>query len=238
MAAVFALVSKNQTLRLVLESLIFASALFWFRSVHGFWSPLFLIAVFLYSYFRPFTQSGRFLTASLAVIVSPFILPPLGSLEAYFAVFIGFLLGLILGIKGLVFVKRKLWLQILYFLISGATTYFYFLEPTTKNQVMVFIFFALLFREAHSFLTENREVKNFLIGLIYALLFVEISWAISLLPLSRLAATIFVVVVLLTTHDVIMNSESNKLSKIVVRDSVLFVLLLMVLFVFSRWSLT
>lgn len=237
MAAVFALVSKNQTLRLVLESLIFASVFFWFRSVGGFWPSLFLIVIFLYIYFRPLAQSNRFLTASLAVIVSPFIVSPLGYLEAYFAVFAGFLLYLILGIKDLLFVNRKLWLQILYFLILGETVYFYFLESTTKNQVLVFIFLTFLFKEAYAFLTENHQTKNFLLGLIYALLFVEMSWAVSLLPLSSLAAAIFIIFVLFVAHNVIVNNESDRLLKIIFRDSVIFILLLMILFIFSRWSL-
>jgi hypothetical protein len=146
--------------------------------------------------------------------------------------------AVLLGIKNLLFVKRKLWLQILYFLIFGATIYFYFLEPAIKNQVVVFVFLTLLTREAYSFLTENREVKNLLIGLICGLLFVETSWVVSLLPLSRLASSIFVVVVLFTAHDVIMNNQSNRLSKTISRDFVLSALILMVLFIFSLWSLT
>jgi len=237
MAAVFALVSKNQTLRLAFESLFFASAVFWFRSVGGFWPALFLVVMFLYSYFRPFAQSGRFLVASLAVVILPFIISPLGYLEVYFAVFVGFLLYLILGIKDLHFIKRKLWSQVLYFLIFGAIIYFYFLEPTIKNQAVVFIFLALLFREVYAFLTEYHQTKNLLIGLIYALLFVETSWVVSLLPLSPFIAAALVVLILFVVHDAAFNYQSDMLKKIILRDLALFILLSAVIFFFMRWRM-
>src|SRR3989344_3566438 len=119
MAAAFALVSKNQTLKLAFNSLLFSLAIFWWRGTGGFWPASIMLCLLAYNYFRPLAQGGRFLVVLLAIGTLPFIFPPLDSWEIYFALFVGALAYVLIGIKDLLFVSRKTICQFLYFLISG-----------------------------------------------------------------------------------------------------------------------
>lgn len=238
MAAAFALVSRNQTLKLALKSLFFSLTIFWWRETGGFSLALLLIVIFTYNYFRPLAQSSRFLTAFLVIVALPFVFPPLGSLEFYFAVFIGALAYAVVGVKDLLFVNRKLIIQLLYFLVLGTVIYLYLFSPGIINQITVFILLSLLFKELYSFLLEESRITSILLSSACSLLAIELGWALSLLPFSRMSASALVTAILLTAHDLTLNHKLNTFSRrILFRDLTLLFVLVIVILSTSRWSL-
>ncbi len=238
MAAAFALVSRNQTLKLALKSLLFSLAIFWWRETGGFSLALLLVVIFAYSYFRPLTQSSRFLTAFLVIVALPFAFPPVVFLEFCLAIFIGILAYTVVGVKDLLFVNRKLIVQLLYFLILGTVIYLYLFRPGVLNQITVFILLSLLFRELYNFLLEESRTITLVLSSVYSLLAIELGWAASLLPLSRISASALVAAILLTAHDLTLNYKLNALSRyILFRDLALLFVLVIVIFLVSRWSL-
>ncbi len=238
MAAAFALVSKNQTLRLAFKSLLFSLIILWWREAGGFWPALILLCFLAYNYFRPLAGSGRFLVALLAIGTLPFIFPLSDSLEIYFALFMGLLTYTLIGIKDLLFVSRKIICQALYFLISGIAIYLYLASPTAINQIIVFIFLTLLFKELYGFIMDGTRARALLMSLVYSLLALELGWVTSLLPIHQLSAAALITAALFVTHDLTLNYNLNELSRrLVVRDLIAFFALAILVFVLSPWNL-
>jgi len=238
MAAAFTSVSKNQTLRLALKSLLLSLAIFWWRGTGSISLALFLVVIFAYSYFRPLAQSSRFLIAFLAIIALPFVFPPLGSWEFCFAISIGALAFAVISVKDLLFVNRRFIVQLLYFIILGTIICLYLFRPGVVNQVIVFISLSLLFRELYSFLLEEDSMTILLLSSAYSFLAIELGWAVSLLPLSRISASTLITAILLIAHNLTLNYKSNSLSRhILLRDFVLFFILVIAILSISSWSL-
>lgn len=240
MAAAFALVLRNQTLKLAFKSLLFALIVFWSREAGGFWPGLILLCFFAYNYFRPLAQSGRFLVAFLTISSLPFIFPTLESWNnIYFSLFIGALAYALIGIKDLLFVKRKLICQFLYFMILGAVIYLYIADPTVINQVTVFILSILLLRELYGFITDWQRSRILLTSLVYSLLVLEFGWATSLLPTRQLVRAALIAAILFITHDLTLNYASRNLSKrLIVRNLIVFLILIILVSASSDWNLS
>lgn len=238
MAAAFALVSKNQTLKLAFNSLLFSLVILWWRETGGFWLASIMLCFLSYNYFRPIAGSGRFLVALLTIGTLPFIFPPLGGWEIYFALFMGLLTYTLVGIKDLLFVSRKIICQFLYFLILGVVIYLYLLNPTTIKQVGVFIFLTILLRELYNFLIDGARVRALVMSLAYSLLALEFGWVTSLLPIHQLSAAALITAALFVTHDLTLNYGSGELSRrLIVRDLIVFFVLVILVFILSPWSL-
>lgn len=238
MAAAFALVSKNQTLKLAFKSLIFSLVVFWFREVGGFLPALILVCLYMYAYLRPLIQIKRFLISAITLLALPFITPSLGLWEAYFSIFIGLLLFMLIGIKDLVFVRRRELSQLLYFLILGFVIYMYFPASGLNSQILIFLFIALLFRELYSSLLEGKQRKSLLISLVYGLVAIELSWATSLLPLSHFSISAIIVATLFIAHDFTLNHKLSSISRrLVLRDFIVFVATSLIAIFSSTWGL-
>ncbi len=238
MAAAFALVSKNQTLKLAFNSLLFSLVILWWRETGGFWLASIILCFLSYNYFRPIAGSGRFLVALLTIGTLPFIFPPLGGWEIYFALFVGALTYTLIGIKDLLFVNRKIICQALYFLISGVVIYLYLLNPTTVNQIGVFIFLTVLLRELYNFLIDGARVRALIISLVYSLLALEFGWVTSLLPIHQLSAAALITAALFIIHDLTVNYSSSELPRrLIVRDLTAFFVLAILVFALSPWNL-
>src|SRR3989344_5841630 len=173
MAVLFASVSRNQTLRLAFESFLFAISAYWFRSSGGFWAGLAVVLFFAYAYFRPISQSFRFLIVSFALLSYCFLFPDLGALEALFAFSLGVLMYLLMGVKDLLFVKRKETTQLLYALIFFLGAYLYFSNASLAGQMGLFFFSLFLFRELYVLLSDGSRNGQMLVSIISSFIGVE-----------------------------------------------------------------
>jgi len=199
---VFALVSRNQTLKLAFEYFLLAGIILWFKSIGGIWLSLLLVAVLTYLYFKTGAQSSRFLIAATVVGLLIFVFPVSVGQEIYFSLIGAALMYLVIGVKNIVFLNRKLMAQAAYFLIFGTAAYLLFVAPSLWKQVLLFILTAVLFKELYSFLFEEARNK-ILVGLVLALVVSEAAWAASLLPISPLLGSLLLMIVVGLLHYLI-----------------------------------
>lgn len=239
MAVVFASVSRNQTLRLAFESFLFAISTYWFRSAGGFWAGLAVILFFAYAYFRPISQSLKFLIVSFTLLTYCFLFPNLGSLEALFVFSLGVLMYLLVGVKDLLFIKRKETTQLLYSLIFFMGVYLYFSNASLVGQLGLFFFSLFLFRELYVLLSDGSRNGRMLVSMVSSLIGVELAWVFELLPLSSSSASIIVTAAVFITNDIFMAYKLGTMAeKTLRREIVTVVLLSLAVLIFSRWSLS
>ncbi len=239
MAVVFASVSKNQTLRLAFESFLFAISAYWFRSAGGFWAGLAIAFFFAYAYFRPISQSLKFLIVSFSLLIYCFLFPDLGSLEALFAFFLGALMYLLVGVKDLLFIKRKETTQLLYSLIFFMGAYLYFSNISLAGQLWLFFFSLFLFRELYVLLSDGSRNGQTLIVMVTSLIGVELAWGLGLLPLSSSSASIIVTTGVFMVNDIFMAYKLGTIvEKTLRREMAISIALTFVILVFSHWSLS
>lgn len=239
MAVVFESVSRNQTLRLAFESFLFAISAYWFRSAGGFWAGLAVALFFAYAYFRPISQSFRFLIISFTLLAYCFLFPDLGSLEALFAFSLGVLMYLLVGVKDLLFIKRKEATQLLYSLIFFMGVYLYFSHISLAGQLGLFFFSLFLFRELYILLSEGSRNGQMLVAAVTSLVGVELAWVLGLLPLSSSSASIIVTAAVFIANDIFMAYKLGTMAEKTLRwEIVTAVSLSLVILIFSRWSLS
>ena len=239
MAVVFASVSRNQTLRLAFESFLFAISAYWFRSAGGFWAGLAVALFFAYAYFRPISQSLRFLIVSFTLLAYCFLFPNLGSLEALFAFSLGALMYLLVGVKDLLFIKRKETTQLLYSLIFFMGAYLYFSNVSLVGQLGLFFFSLFLFRELYILLSDGSRNGQMLVAIVSSLIGVELAWALELLPLSSSSASIIVTAAVFIANDIFMAYKLGTIVEKTLRREIATVIALsLIILIFSRWSLS
>lgn len=239
MAVVFASVSRNQTLRLAFESFLFAISTYWFRSTGGFWAGLAVVLFFAYAYFRPISQSLRFLIVSFTLLAYCFLFPDLGSLEALFVFSLGVLMYLLVGVKDLLFIKRKETTQLLYSLIFFMGVYLYFSNASLVGQLGLFFFSLFLFRELYILLSDGSRNGRMLVSVVSSLIGVELAWVLKLLPLSSSSASIIVTAAVFITNDIFMAYKLGTIAEKTLRQEIVTVILLsLAVLIFSRWSLS
>ncbi len=239
MAVIFASVSRNQTLRLAFESLLFAVSAYWFRSSGGFFASLSVILFFAYAYFRPISQSLKFIIVSFTLLAYCFLFPNLGSLEMLFAFSLGALMYLLVGVKDMLFIKRKETTQLLYSLIFFMGSYLYFSNASLVGQLWLFLFSLLLFRELYGLLSEGSSNGRTLIAIIPSLIGVELAWGLGLLPLSSSSASIIVTTGVFIANDIFMAYKLGTIAEKTLRKEIMSsIALTVIILIFSRWSLS
>lgn len=239
MAVIFASALKNQTSRLAFESFLFAVSAYWFRSAGGFWAGLAVILFFAYAYFRPISQSLKFLIVSFTLLAYCFLFPDLGSLEALFAFSLGALMYLLVGVKDMLFIKRKETTQLLYSLIFFMGAYLYFSNASLVGQLGLFFFSLFLFRELYILLSHGSRNGRILVSVVSSLIGVELAWVLKLLPLSSSSASIIVTAAVFITNDIFMAYKLGTIAEKTLRQEIVTVILLsLAVLIFSRWSLS
>ncbi len=239
MAVVFASVSRNQTLRLALESFLIALSAYWFRSAGGFWAGLAVVLFFAYAYFRPISQSFKFLIISFTLLAYCFLFPDLGPLEALFAFSLGVLMYLLVGVKDMLFIKRKETTQLLYSLIFFMGVYLYFSSSSLASQIWLFFFSLFLFRELYVLLSDGSRKGQMLVSVVSSLIGVELAWGFGLLPLSSSSASIIVTAGVFIVNDIFMAYKLGTIAEKTLRREITTVIALsLIILIFSRWSLS
>jgi len=231
-------------LPLALRTIIFSFLLF-LAGGHWLLSSLFILVVF-YLYFRPSLNSSQFLLSFLVLLSASLLaINLLNNWSIAVSLLFGFLFFSLLGVKNLVFVNR----QPIYYLFNNLlllAIFIYFFW--SENSRLFFIkyllaFFAIVFlsKELLTFSIPdllNSSKKNLIIYGMAFLVF-QLLWAITLLPISFLNAASLALLIALILQDFITRHFSGTMSRqIILRNITVFLILSLVIFGASRWSLT
>jgi hypothetical protein len=149
-----------------------------------------------------------------------------------------------LGIKNLIFVKRGPF----YYLLNGLLLlaifilFFFSAQPHLFFVKYLLVFFAItfLFKEFLNFfiLESLNPQKRNLVVLGTAFLMLQLLWVIKLLPISFLNAASLALLIVLILQDFIGHHLSGTISRqLVLRNITVFLILSLVIFGASRWSL-
>ena len=242
MAPVFALVSKNQTLKLAFEYFLLALAIFWFKSTGGFWLSLLVLISLTYLYLRTTAQASRFFIAAISLAILVFIFPI--NLEQRlnlisFSLFSSLVAYLLIGTKNIIFINRRFTSQLVYFLIWSGGAYMLFSAFSLRRQIFFFILSALLFKELYQFLTEDSRGVSLLKSLTLSLVALETAWAVSLLPFGMISSLILLIANIYMIHYLILNYESSLPdAKLVFKCICALLGIAFALSFFSNWNLS
>lgn len=218
--------------------------LFYARDFNFFWfAALIMTASFLY--FRPSLNNwlylGSFISLlSLAAVAGNFM--PQNWLVILAPIFFSFLFYLLLGVKNLIFIHRKNW----YYLLSSALFYALFMAFFLSSKAEFFIFklggllliLLILLGEFLKIFITAYPKRRVLVCWALSLLVIELIWAVSFLPLgflnsANLTLLSLLFLVSLTTHH--FNGTLKR--KVVLSNTAIFVLLSLLIFATSRFSI-
>lgn len=229
-------VLRNPTLRLAFKALIFGVSLFFVASKEfGIVPILIFLAIALILYTRPLFRTFE--------MVAPFgIILPISLLMAeltfggrYFfvtAIYFSFLFAVLIGIKDLILIKREVWHRVLNLALAYPVFLLFFFHSQNNYYLKLFIVFLAIF-----FLVKDLIKKRFLIWLA-AFLMLESVWAIGILPFGFIGAANLALLIYFTLTDVLILYSIGRINRSRTLTAItLFVLLTLLFFAFSRWSL-
>ena len=185
-------VLRIPTLRLALKAVVFAGAVWWARfGALDLLHTLFLLGVSSALFLRrPLSEARAFIVSFFAVLALVSAVPPFGvvAAEVAFATGAGTLFFLLLGMKEVVFFRRKSWYHLFFFslLLAGNVI---FLDRVHENPfVQPFFFIALTFmyNEMYAALTPlSDRSRRLFVSAATALAAYEFIWTVRFLPLSE-----------------------------------------------------
>lgn len=231
-------VSTNQTLRLASKAVAASLILYWVRNEEfGFFPSLVFICISLLFYFRPALNNGRFAPSALLLILMPFFTPRfLGLAEIVFIGTWGMSLFLLLGVKSLLFVKRRKIYRVVHFAIISSLAALLIERFGIMTQALIFIALVLVIREFYFTITDVEGEHVTLIAALEALIFIELSWALSFISVDSLVGGAFLTLFVLVFHDTTAHKLSGSLSRpILIRNGSMFALITIVISALSSF---
>ncbi len=159
-----------------------------------------------------------------------------------FSIFFGFLFYLLLGIKNMMFLRRKQW----YYVLNLAVLYLgfglFFNAGSGVSFVLkslgLFFFVALLVREFFKFHEQENSRLRAVAILIAAFVIMQFAWAITLLPIGFSSSASLLVALSFILTEYIQRYLQGDLSARFIRLNLLFLLtLICVIFFSSTWRL-
>lgn len=222
------LVFQNPQLQLAFKALIVGLLL-------AFTHPLIFIAGAVLLYGRPLFHTFELLESFIVLLaIAPLLTWSAGGglFLALSVIYSAFLFLLILGVKNLVFTQRALWHRILNSALAyGAFILFFFYNKEFLVAQLILLFAVIFFLLRDLF---KKRMVCWLLGL----LVLETVWGISLLPIGFINSASIALLVYFLLSDLVLRYSANNLTrKKILTDVTIFVLLLLAVFIFSRWSL-
>lgn len=241
MAVKFASLRTKPTLKLAFKGLLFALLVLFVYEYPGsvFAQIVFVIAASVL-YLKPRLNSLKFGASFIALILAPFILPPLpiGSVATAFG--LGMLFVLIAGVKSLILLRRDRWYFIAHIVIlaiCGAALLA--AGPSFFAKAGAFILFLLLFREFYRAMSTLQGPRLALVSALESFMAVELLGVFYLLPIGFIASSLIFAVALAIFSDIFLHHVSGHLSRrLILRDSTILMLATLVVMALSSWSLT
>ncbi len=230
-------VLRNPQLRLGFKSAVFGALLL-------FAHPLVFLAggAFLYlkPIFRTFEMIGPFiLLTGISLLLAK---TTVGGYYFFLSgVYSAVIFYLILGVKDLIFVRRADWHRVLNLALAyGAfLLFFYYSQEFFLAKILTLFFVTLFLLRIFSAIGGSAfGGKKRLVYWLLAFLILEAVWAVSFLPIGFVNSAGIVALVYFTLTDLSLRYLENKLTRRkILTDATIFVLLLLAIFAFSRWSL-
>jgi len=221
---------KNQRFQLAFKAGIFGLALSY--------SSWLGAPVAIWIYFRSFFYHSF---AFLRLFIVFLILAVVTVHNWFVIIFLSALFYLILGLKDLIFIKRRYWRVILSFLLFYLVFLNFFLIDQSSFFALKWLGFLLLI-----YLLVRDLLKTLLMplpgvvvaGWLLALIIGELLWVISWLPIGFLNSANLAILSLLLLASLTINHFWGTLrKKIVIRDVGLFTILFIVIVLTSKWVL-
>lgn len=178
----------SRTLKSACRILILISLVFAFEYSRGFVYALLFLFALAFFYFKPNIGSGKLLVPIAIALAEMFFLPKGLGAETYiyFSIFIGAVLSAIIALKNLRFIRRALAYFLINFSLASCAALFYIYMGFSSPLVYGFALFVVLFILFRDFYTNgaNFELRRAdLVSVFFALVLVEIIWAIAVSPL-------------------------------------------------------
>ena len=236
MATKLKLVLQNPKLRLAFKALAFAGLIILLRFQNF---NLVSIALFaagaIFLYIKPLFRTFELLLPFAVLAVVALLITNLIAWGVYFwiaVIYFTALFFILLGIKDLVVVRREFWRRFLNLaLIYPVFLLFFFQNETSYGIKILLLFLALL-------ILLKELLKKRLPTWVLALFLIEGVWAIALLPLGFISAANLAVLTYWTLTEFAINYQTGLLTRHrVLTHATIFVVLLVLIFAFSKWSL-
>ncbi|HUY69478.1 MAG TPA: hypothetical protein VMU70_00415 [Candidatus Tyrphobacter sp.] len=244
MAARLKYLEINQLLKSASDAFIWAAAAFGLRFVNFNWLAsvafLFLTA---FLFFRPVLSARKFWVSATLLTLLVFLSPPVTlagrpSLpgEAALALALGLVFFLVLGSKNLVFLNRLEWQTLSRLLLAAGFILILFRGAAgILSLPAFFVVFFLLSREWFNALKTEGKV-SLIDPAAAALVFTELFWVISLLPVGFVAQAAFLILVLFVFEDLAFHAERRTLSReLILQDLTFFFALSFFIFGTAGW---
>jgi len=224
-------VLENQQLTLLFKALMFGAFLL-------FTPPLLFIIAALFLYFKPLFNTFSFFSSFIILLILSLSLTN-GLLAA---ILFSFVFYIILGVKNLVFINRWRWYHLLHLSLFYSTFLLFFLSDNTSNFFFksfgLFLISVFLLREFLKFAAADFPKRRLLISWALSLFVVEITWVIGLLPLGFLNSANLALLSVFALGDLTLHHFRGTLGrKVVLSTAALFVLLTLLIFATSQWSI-
>lgn len=244
MAARLKYLEINQLLKSASDALIWAAAAFGLRFVDFNWlASIAFLSLTAFLFFRPVLSAGKFWVSTTLLTFFVFLSPPVvlagqPSLpaEAALALALGLVFFLILGSKNLVFFNRLEWQTLSRLLIAAGYVLILFRGAAGVLSLPAF-FIVFLFLSREWFNALKTEGKTSLINpAVAALVFTELFWIISLLPVGFVAQAAFLILILFVFEDLAFHAEKRTLSReLILQDLTFFLALSFFIFGTAGW---
>ena len=238
---------------LVLKAILFLVLLV-FLGRNSIWLAGFFLIV-LYLYFRDSLNVEDFLSSFLILLSGSLIAIRIPAQDNFWfavgvATFFAILFFVLMGIKNLIFIHRTVPYYFLNSLLFSVVFILFFYFDKSNFFAFKYLLSGLailfLFRE---FLDFNREsipnpiqssvlAKKNLLALALAFLTLEFMWVVSLLPIGFLNSASSLLLFILVLDDLLLHLWSGTINRhVVLRNTTIFLLINVLIFMFSRWTL-
>ncbi|PIR98294.1 MAG: hypothetical protein COT89_00175 [Candidatus Colwellbacteria bacterium CG10_big_fil_rev_8_21_14_0_10_42_22] len=237
MAEKLKLVLKNPVLPLTLRAGFLVLAVFWLR-YEGitFFKALIFLLIFLFLYFKPKTNSGKYLISAIVWLMLVLWGPNISGLMGFYVnVVLGALAFIMLGVKNLIILRWQSAYYLLHLvLVVGATSLFLL---GSISEVPLFIILFFMFKEFYKVMVKKDPNIINLVASVEAMLLIQAAWVSSFFPTSFLVSASFLVLATFVLHDTLVNYFKETFSKeLLVRDLGLFVGLSVLILLMPVWG--
>lgn len=241
MGARFISARTSPTLKLASRGLIFGlAALLLISNPGNLWLALVFIAAALIMYFKPALRTTNFMASFIALLLVPFLLPPLPSVSPLIiATLMGICFAVLYGVKNLEVIGRKGWYTFLHFsLLAAYGAIIIYNNFSLLSGLFGFLLFIAIFHEFYNKMSPLRGDRLLLTAGIMSLLSVELLGALTLLPIGFISGAAIFVLILYTLFNTYSNQLNGQFSRnLLLRNITLLTLSSLLVMTLSTWTL-
>lgn len=252
MAIKLRLVLKNQIFQLASKALFFGLFLHLLVLGGGVVAASFFMVIVVWLYVRPLFNTSLLLSSfSVLLFLSFWIIDDLSYISSLpfpyvhwmIIAIVSFLFFLILGLKNLIFIRRKIFFIFLHCALVYMTLINFFLIDKSSfflgKWLLFVLIFYLLFYEFFFILARGARDRIAFVSAICAVGIGEMMWIVSWLPLGFLNSSNLLMTTVLLIEDITTHHYRSMLTRnIVVKDFFIYGVLMAVIFATSTWSIS